>query len=182
MRSADLFQLVTTPSRLLLMIASSEDSTIAASERDRCSLSRSEDFGCLSLGNIDYRREHHRSFICVDRVQTDLDRELAAVLLATVEIAPRAHRSRQRISEKCRAKSGMLATETLGHEHFDRSPQEFGPRVTEYLLGLGIYQSDQTFAVDHHHGVRGRLDNELETAITLTSGVHVHPLARGPVQ
>src|SRR5271163_1311414 len=63
-------------------------------------------FRRLSLGDIDDCRKDHWSVIGVDRVQTDLDRELAAILLLTVEIAPRAHRSRRRIFEKSRSKSG----------------------------------------------------------------------------
>ena len=41
MRSAPLFQLVTMPSKSLLTMASSEDSIMAARERNRYSLSRS---------------------------------------------------------------------------------------------------------------------------------------------
>ena len=94
-RSADLFQLVTMPSRLVA------DDRVVGGLDDRRQRAGAvlafaqRGFRRFSLGNIDYRREHHCSFIGVDRVQTDLDRELAAILLATIQIAPRAHRSRR---------------------------------------------------------------------------------------
>ncbi len=127
---------------------------------------------CFALRDIDkYSREHHCSLVGLDRVQADFDRELVAILLEAVEIAPGPHRPRLGIDKICRSQPWVMTTKALGHEHFHRLAHKLGPRVTEDPLSPSIDHDDLAGPVDHHHGVWRRLDHQAEAPLALARRV-----------
>src|SRR6516225_4908270 len=121
--------------------------------------------GGLALGDVDNRSEYHESLIGLDRVQADLDREFATVLLAAEEIAPEPHRPWPRIGEKTGTHFHVTTAESFRNEHFYGLTQQLGARIFKYPLGLSIHQDNLACPVDHHHGVRRSLDNKLEASL-----------------
>ena len=116
--------------------------------------------GRLAFGNVNDRSEYHEPLISLDRVQADLDREFATVLLAGEEIAPGSHWARPRLGEKTRAHFRMTTAEPFGDEHFYPLPQKLSARILKYPLGLSIHQDNLARSVNHHYGVRRRLDDQ----------------------
>ena len=127
----------------------------------------------LARRDVDDRRQHHRPLVGLDRIEPDLDRELAAVLAQPEKVAPGAHRPRPGIGEERAAQVGVVAAEALRHQHLHRLAQHLGARIAEHLLGLGIDHLDAPCGADHHHCVRRRFDHAPEALL--------QPLARGDV-
>ena len=61
-------------------------------------------FRRLAFGDVDDGRKNHGPIVGFDRVQSDLDRELASVFPQGVKIAPDPHRPRLRIGEETTAR------------------------------------------------------------------------------
>ena len=53
----------------------------------------------------------------------------------------------------------MVAPEAFGNQHFNGVAQHLITLVAEHTFSLGIHHFDNALAVDHHHGVRRRLDD-----------------------
>jgi hypothetical protein len=113
----------------------------------------------LALGNVEDGRQHHRPLVGLDRIEADLDREFAAVLAQTEEVAAGVHRSRARIAEKCAAPRRIAVAEPLRRQHFDGLAEQLGARITEHALRLRIDHFDAAGRIDHHHRIGRRLDD-----------------------
>ena len=88
------------------MMASSDNSTIAAKDLSRCSLSRRAISAALRSVMSTINEKHHRPVVGFNGTQSDLDRELASVFPSAKKIAPDPHRSRLRIGEYDSRKPG----------------------------------------------------------------------------
>ena len=119
-------------------------------------------FGCLALGDVDDRGQHHQAFVGLDRVQPDLHREFAAVLFEPIKLAAGAHRPGARLSVKSLAQSGMVFPVAGRNERFDGLAEKLVSRVAEHALGLGIDHDDRTGSLHHDHRAGRRLDDQPE--------------------
>src|SRR5207302_4250479 len=81
-------------------------------------------FSLFTLGDVHNRSQDHHPLFGLQRIQTDLDRKLAAILPQAVEITTGAHGPRRGIGDEAVAISRMMRVETLRHEHFDRLSQQ----------------------------------------------------------
>jgi hypothetical protein len=54
----------------------------------------------------------------------------------------------------------MTTAESFRDEHFYRLSQQLGARILKHPLGLSIHQDNLACPVNHHHGIRRRLDNK----------------------
>ncbi len=122
-------------------------------------------FGGFARGDIDDRRQHDCPLVGLDRVQPDLDRELASIPLETVEIATGPDQTRARIGKKRLPQRRMMTTEPFGDEHLHRLSYQVGPRVSKNALGQGVYQDNPARLIDHHHSVRRSFDDQAEAAL-----------------
>lgn len=59
----------------------------------------------------------------------------------------------------------MTTAEPLRDEHFYPLPQKLSARILKYPLGLRIRQDNLARSVNHHYGVRRRLDNNSEAPL-----------------
>ena len=73
----------------------------------------------------------------------------------------------------------MAGAEALGDQLGQVLPDQFGPRVTEQLLGLSIHQDNLPTLIDHHNGIRCRFEEAAELRIGLAPQRHVANPRRG---
>ena len=124
-------------------------------------------FQALARGDVDDCREHHGALLGLDRIQADLDRELAAVLLQSIQIAACAHGARHWSRVIGGAQARMPRAESLRNQHVDRLAEQFLALVAEHPFGLRVHHLDEAFTVDHHHRVRCGLDDLPEPGLAL---------------
>ncbi len=99
------------------------------------------------------------------RAEADLDRELAAVLAAPIQLEPHAHRPGTRRGGIGRAVVDMYLAEPFGQQDLKRRAEELVPRVPEALLGLTVDEHDTAGAVDDDDRVRSRFEQPLEPGL-----------------
>src|SRR5260221_8675827 len=74
----------------------------------------------LAMGDVDDRRQHHRALVGFDRVQADLDRELAAVLPQSSEVHTSELQSLSEIVYQLLLEHRKLGAKPVRHEDLDR--------------------------------------------------------------
>ena len=116
--------------------------------------------GLLTVRDIHDGAEDEGALIRVDRVEADLDGELAAVPAPGVEVAAGAHRRATGSAAYCGAEDGMSCPVSLGHQHLHASAEEFLATVAEEPLRLGVHQQDPPRCVDDHDRIRRSLDDQ----------------------
>jgi hypothetical protein len=89
-----------------------------------------------ALGHVDDRREDLSAVGRLDRGETDLDRELGAVLAPAGEV------------------QGMSPADPLGEEKLDRLAEDLGRLVPEDPLDLWVGVHDPALSIDRDHGIR----------------------------
>ena len=143
------------PSRVLLKMASAEDSTMAAS-RARASLDP------LARGDVSNRTAHQNPLRRLQRTETDFDRKLAAVLSPAKQFEPDSHGPHSRVGEKITAMTHMRLMVAFGHQQLQRLAQQLFPPITKQPLGLRVYQDDASVLADNDRGIRRRLHKTTE--------------------
>ena len=113
-----------------------EDDLAAVVDHDHGARGRFDDqaealFGAFPLRDVDDGRKDEAPLLGLDRVQANLDGNLAAVFAQPEQVAPGAHRPRLRVAEKFRTEQRMLAAKTDRHEGFDRLIDELVTLVAE---------------------------------------------------
>src|SRR5207302_5474374 len=93
--------------------------------------------------------EDEPALVLFDRVQTDFDGDLGAVLAETEELSPRSHRPGLGSLEESGAEPGMPLPESLRHQPFDSLPEQLFAVVSEQPLDLSIDEDDLPASVDH---------------------------------
>src|SRR5438105_3517429 len=67
--------------------------------------------------------------------------------------------------EEAPSVDGVGNVEALRHEPLDGLPEQLVARVAEHLLDLLVHEQDATTLVDPDDGVRGRVEQLLQTAL-----------------
>ena len=116
----------------------------------------------FALGDVDDGSQDELPLRGIDRIESDLYRELHPVLAPGVEVATGAHRaSRRRGGIACTLERVMLA-EALGDEDFDLLTHHLGGRVAEQMLGLNVDERDATRCIDRYDRDRQRVEPQAE--------------------
>ena len=121
-------------------------------------------FGALACRDVDHRGEHEHPLVGLDRVQPDLDGDLAAIFPQRVELSPRAHSPGLRADEEVGPECGVPTAEPLGDQTLDGLAHDLLASVAEQPLGLPIHEGDRAGAIDHHPAGR-RLHHGAEPGV-----------------
>jgi hypothetical protein len=108
----------------------------------------------LAVADVADRCRHQRSAGRAQWAQADLDRDLRAVVLQTVELQAGSHRPRARISNEARAMSHVRSTVALGDQDLDRLTHERAARIAEDALDLQVGEHDASAIIDDHGRIR----------------------------
>jgi hypothetical protein len=128
-------------------------------------LHQGAELGLLALAGADvaHHAGHQQPGRRPQRVQADLDGELAAVLALPSEFHRRAiHRPGPGIGEVPLPAPDVSGPQPLGHQQLDGLAQQFTARVAEQPFRLLIDQDDGAVLVDDHHGIGQRLNQVAE--------------------
>lgn len=117
---------------------------------------------------VDDRRQHGQALTGRDRRQSDLHRNLGAVLPQAEEVSPRPHGAHARIRQEILPLRGMRGAEALGDQHLDRFTEQLLARVSERRFDLPIDEDDASLGVGHQNtrgsGVDRRAQMKFEGA------------------
>ncbi len=122
-------------------------------------------FQPLTLGNIHYGGKDHSAFLCVDRIESDLERNFFAVLSATIQILSDPHCQTLAFSKKSRSVPRVRSAIAFGYQHFHRLADQFLARIAKNPLRLKVGQHDLALPVYHHDPVRGGLDHATKSLL-----------------
>ncbi len=122
-------------------------------------------FGPLAGADVDHGGEHEQPLVRLDRVQTDLDGDVGAVLAAPEQVPPGPHRAGLRIGEVRGPKLRMALAEARGDDPLDGLPQQRLPGIPEQPLGLAVDEHNLTAPVNHHHAVGHRFNHGAEARL-----------------
>jgi len=114
----------------------------------------------------------------VERAETDLDRDGAAVLASAEQFEPDAHRSRPRLGRVTLPVGAVDWPQVVRDQHFDRLAEELLARVTKRQLGLPIDDGDCAVHVDDDDGVWRNLQQALEPRIRRAAAFERWPQLR----
>ena len=81
--------------------------------------------------HIAHKAQHHRAGRGLDRLEHDVDRELASILAQPKKIHGRTHLPRPRMGVVILSVTGVLASESLRNQALNRQPQQFRLCVTK---------------------------------------------------
>src|SRR6266436_2216557 len=112
------------------------------------------------FGDIDDAGQYESAFVRIDRIEADLDRHFAAVLVQTKEVTAHAHRAGRWSTKKILAVTRMSGAIAFGHQHLQTLSQQLGPPIPKELFGLRIHESDAPICADHHHRAGRRFDHQ----------------------
>src|SRR5262245_22600661 len=125
----------------------------------------------LALADIDEHAESHRPVPGTQRIETDLRRELAAILAQSKQVPTQRRAAAVGTSIDLLAKPDIFRAQALGHEHIDRSADQLVTAIAEDLLGLGIDDRDLSRGVDHDDAARAGIDGEPEYLLRRTAPI-----------
>src|SRR5207247_11220784 len=97
--------------------------------------------------------DHELAIARLNRAETDLDWELAAIFAPPKELQANAHRPCVRVCAIPGSVAGMASAESLRHEALDRAAQQILARVAEGQLGLAVHTAHNTSGVDDYHTI-----------------------------
>ena len=123
---------------------------------------REVSFRPLALGDVDNGTQDPYAALGLDGIETDLHRELGAVLVQAVKVAADAHGTCVRIGEEAGAIGGVLAPKALRDQDLHGLSLQLFAAVAEDLLRLSVEQHDPALRVDHDHRVRSPFHGEAE--------------------
>src|SRR5579862_1459993 len=89
----------------------------------------------------------------MDRVQTDLDQKLAAVLAHTVKVPAASHWPRLGAFKEPFAEHRVARSVAFGYQHIHAPADEFHAGIAEQLFHLGIHHHDDSSRVHHDHRI-----------------------------
>lgn len=104
--------------------------------------------GLPALGRVADGGADERPVCRLDQADGELDRELGAVLAASMGLETRAPPLRTRLREVPLESSGKRVPEALDHQHLGRPPHELFAGVTVELLGLRVDAVDRAVPGD----------------------------------
>src|SRR5258708_5078584 len=109
-------------------------------DRVRCRFQQPAEllFCPLSLCDVPDGAGDQHAFLGLQGAQADLYRELASVLLQTVQLQTSSHVAHSWVGEITRTVGRVLPTEALGHQHLDRTAEQLLALVAEEFLLLVI--------------------------------------------
>jgi hypothetical protein len=120
----------------------------------------------FACGDIADRCRHQDAFGAVQRAQHDLDREIAAVLPASLQLDPHADMLCQRLCRGSKIVRDEPFREAFRNDGRHLLSQKLIPGVSELLLSPDIQQDDLAGRVHHHHRVRSRLQQSAISGLT----------------
>ena len=136
----------------------------------------------LALGDVADRRRHEQALVGLERAEADLDRELAAVLVAAEELQARAHGAGRRVAQIALHVMAVMAAEASRDQLGDAEADDLLALIAEQPLGLRVDERDVTVPVDDHHRVRRGLQQRAELALRAAEqAVAAHDPAREAV-
>src|SRR5205823_10224143 len=115
--------------------------------RQLVALTRRLQFCSLPLADVNNRGQYKQSLRCVNRVETDFDRHLAAVFASSKEFPSGAHRPGLCVAEVTLPITCVMRPESLRDKNLDRMANELLAGVTENGLCLRVNQGDAAFRV-----------------------------------
>src|SRR5258706_444408 len=96
----------------------------------------------LALGNIDYGTENAQPPQRMNRVETDLDRKLAAVLAQAEEVAPSPHLPGLRRRLISLTVLRVITAKTFRHQQVNGLADHLLAAIAEHGFHLGVDQPD----------------------------------------
>ena len=115
-----------------------------------------------ALGDVDDHAEDEQAVRRMDRIEPDLDRELAAVPAQAVQLAARPHAAGFRPRQEAAPMRGMALAHGFRDQRVDRAAEQLAALVAEHALGLGVGEHDLALRVDHDDSARRGVDREAE--------------------
>ena len=137
-------------------------------------------FDALALRHITNGAGDKQALLCLQRVQADLDRELAAVLAQAVQLQPSPHGAGAWFGKKIAPVVRVAGAEALGHQQLDGLAQQLVAAPAEQFHRLRVDEDDVPLPVDDDHGVRRGLQQVLELLVgalavgDVADGTHHH--------
>src|SRR5690242_14588295 len=119
----------------------------------------------LSLADIRDCRDDEVAHSGDDRIEADLDGELASVLSHSEEVAARSHLTHLRGGRKRYPPTDMSSAQTVRDQHFDSLANEVLAAITERLLHPRIQQNDAASRIHGQKAGRRRLEQKTKSLV-----------------
>ena len=128
-------------------------------------LARRRSLDAPAFRHVDDGHEHERTVLGLHRIEADLDRNFAAVLAASEELAAGTHAPRLRVPHVFATITLMRTPRPRWHEVFDLPAHELFRRIAEHRAHLCVRERDRAVPVDEqdrgghrlHDGAKARL-------------------------
>ena len=129
----------------------------AAASKSRRSRSLAARRSCSmrpAIGHVTNGRNDERTFVRLDRAETDVEWKLTAAPVPAAQVRTGPHRARHARLGVVVAMTVMLGTGLGGDQHLDRLTHEGIVGVPEHLLDQLVGVHDGASGVDDHSGIR----------------------------
>ena len=127
-------------------------------------------FGLFAAGDVGDRAEHDQPVFAAEIAQAHFDWELAAIVTASGQIQPGAHRAGVGVVDEERTIDAVVWVVAIGEQPFDRLADQIGEIIAKEIGKFLIGVQDRPGSVDGDHSDGGSFEHLPEQAGQLFVG------------